>query len=193
MPGALQGSVGVTPNPLFSETLATVIRVEAETEVLSCLHTGRGKKKPKVVTGEDTPLVPANHLVSLHEKEGEERGVRGKGEDGGEACSRVHPDEVNATPAPLVRGGRTPPWHPRGTEARHLYSMLAEIKKCALKKNAGLQKQPGNFSTPIFYIYCLFVHKSPKMISFYGRINRCLIHFRDWNFQAKPYKLPPVA
>lgn len=47
------------------------------------------------------------------------------------------------------------------------------MKKCTLKKNAGLQKQPGNFSTPIFCIYYLFICKSPKMISFYGHINRC--------------------
>lgn len=67
------------------------------------------------------------------------------------------------------------------------------MKNCTLKKNAGLQKQPDNFSTPIFYIYYLFIRKSPKMISFYGHINRCLIHFGDWNFQHKPYKLPPVV
>lgn len=37
-----------------------------------------------MLPGEGTPLLPANHLVSLHEREGEERGVRGKGADGGE-------------------------------------------------------------------------------------------------------------
>jgi len=84
------GSVWATPNPTFAESSATAMGVEARTEVMSCLqhalglHTGPGKNKTKVTPGEDTPLQQTNKLVSLHEREGEETWLRGKGVDGGE-------------------------------------------------------------------------------------------------------------